>query len=83
MTGTVTSTANGKPLGDICVTIYTAATGAVAADAGCTASNGTYTAPGLPPGNYDVLFGEEPNATVRAQWYDDEQRHGAAPKRSR
>ena len=69
MTGTVTSAATGKPLGDICVTIYTAATGAVAADAGCTASNGTYTAPGLPPGNYDVLF-SDPTQQYAAQWYD-------------
>ncbi len=68
VTGTVTSAANGHPLANICVYLYQVNNSSSAADATCTAANGSYQLSGVTPGSYDVAF-FDPSFTYATQWY--------------
>jgi uncharacterized protein YodC (DUF2158 family) len=70
ISGTVTAAVGGTDLSGICVVSY-AANGSGAGNA-TTASDGTYSITGMPPGSYDIEFSSACGNTgdYANQWYD-------------
>ena len=70
VSGTITDSDTGLPLGGVCVTIVRAGDGEHAGLA-CTAADGRYRTSGLPTGQYQVLF-NDPSARHVTEWWNDQ-----------
>lgn len=75
ITGTVNAASTGNGIGRISVEVYRTTGGTVPVASAATAANGTYSVPGLLPGQYKVLFEAQGFQSV---WYPSSSSAGAA-----
>jgi protocatechuate 3,4-dioxygenase beta subunit len=69
ISGTVTDSASGLPVSNVCVSVSPADTGTYYPDSvPCSGPDGRYTTAGLPTGSYDLIFSNDGGRYV-TQWY--------------